>query len=215
MKERILATLLAWVMRALGFTLRLECRDLAGYFDPARRGPFIAAMWHNRILVLPITFERFRHRGQRLAVLTSASRDGGLLSAVVRQFGFETVRGSSSRRGGVALRELHGKLAEGVDVAITPDGPRGPVYTVSPGIIFLAAKTGRPLMLVHVECERCWQLKSWDRFRIPKPFSKVIVTFRLAGPLGELTTNEEFEQARVRFANELSSDDAPEKIATT
>lgn len=214
MKERFLPTLLSWVIRALGLTLRLECRDLAGYFDPSRRRPIIAAAWHNRILVLPIAFERFR-RGQRLAVLTSPSRDGGLLSAVVRRFGVESVRGSSSRRGGVALRELHSKLDEGCDVIITPDGPRGPVYTLGPGIIFLAAQTGLPLLLVQVQYESCWKLKSWDRFRIPKPFSKVTVTLRPAELLGELATDEEFEEARVRFAKELSSDDAPEKIAAT
>ncbi len=164
--------------------------------------------------MLPIAFERFR-RGQRLAVLTSPSRDGGLLSAVVRRFGVESVRGSSSRRGGVALRELHSKLDEGCDVIITPDGPRGPVYTLGPGIIFLAAQTGLPLLLVQVKYERCWKLKSWDRFRIPKPFSKVVITLRPAELLGELATDEEFEEARVRFANELSSDEAPEKIAAT
>jgi lysophospholipid acyltransferase (LPLAT)-like uncharacterized protein len=214
MKERILPTLLSWVIRALALTLRIDCRDYAGYFDPSRRRPFIAAAWHNRILVLPITFERFR-RGQRLAVLTSASRDGGLLSALVRHFGVESVRGSSSRRGGVALRELHSKLDEGCDVLITPDGPRGPVYSLGPGIVFLAAQTGLPLLLVQVKYESCWKLKSWDRFRVPKPFSKVTVTLSPAEPLGELKTDEEFEQARIRFANELSSDEAPEKIAAT
>lgn len=212
MKERILPALLSWVIRLLGLTLRLECRDLAGYFEPSRTRPMIAAAWHNRILALPITFERFR-RGQRLAVLTSASRDGGLLSAVVRRFGVESVRGSSSRRGGAALRELHSKLDKGCDVIITPDGPRGPVYSLSPGIIFLAAQTGLPLLLVQVEYANYWELKSWDRFRIPKPFSKVTVTLRPAELLGELATDEEFEQARVRFANELSSDETPEKIA--
>ncbi|HEV7402853.1 MAG TPA: hypothetical protein VGO11_08010, partial [Chthoniobacteraceae bacterium] len=75
--------------------------------------------------------------------------------------------------------------------------------------------TGLPLLLVQVKYERCWKLKSWDRFRIPKPFSKVVVTLRPAELLGELATDEEFEQARLRFANELSSDEAPEKIATT
>src|SRR4051812_33490566 len=118
-KEPILAFIASWIMRALAATLRLECRDLAGYFDPARTRPYIVGAWHNRILLLPIVFERFR-RGQRLAVLTSASRDGGLLAAIVRQFGIESVRGSSSRRGGLALRELHSRLDEGSDVIVTP-----------------------------------------------------------------------------------------------
>src|SRR4051812_25003662 len=187
MKERILQTLAAWMIRAVGLTLRLECRDHAGLFDPTRQRPFIVAAWHNRIFVLPMTWERFQC-GRPMAVLTSASRDGGLVAAVVGHFGIESVRGSSSRRGGVALRELHSRLDEGSDVLITPDGPRGPVYNPGPGIIFLAAQTGLPLLLVHVHYERYWKLKSWDRFRIPRPFSRVTVTLRAAEPLGELNT---------------------------
>jgi lysophospholipid acyltransferase (LPLAT)-like uncharacterized protein len=146
-------------------------------------------------------------------VLTSASRDGGLLATVVKHFGIESVRGSSSRRGGVALRELHGKLDEGCDVVITPDGPRGPVYTMSPGIIFLAAQTGLPLLCVKVDYENFWSLRSWDQFRIPKPFSRVSVTLRPFLQLGDLRSEDEFAKARLRFANELSSDALPEKIA--
>jgi lysophospholipid acyltransferase (LPLAT)-like uncharacterized protein len=211
MKQELLATFASWLIRGLAFTLRLECRDLAGYFEPSRTRPFIAGAWHNRILLLPFVFERFR-RGQRLAVLTSASKDGGLLASIVKHFGIEAVRGSSSRRGGVALRELHSKLDEGCDVIITPDGPRGPVYSMSPGIVFLAAQTGLPLMCVRVELENFWALKSWDGFRIPKPFSKVSVTLQPADPLGELKTDEEFERARLRFANELSTGAESEKI---
>ena len=210
-KEKIIAFAGSWVMRLLAFTLRLECRDLAGYFDPSRVRPYIVGAWHNRILMLPVTFERFR-RGQRLAVLTSASRDGGLLAAIVRHFGVESVRGSSSRRGGVALRELHSKLDEGCDVIITPDGPRGPVYVMSPGIVFLAAQTGLPLMCTRVDYDRYWELKSWDGFRIPKPFSKVVVTLQRATPLAKLTTDADFEKACARFAKELHSEPEPEKI---
>lgn len=213
-KEPILAFIASWVIRALGFTLRLKCHDLAGYFDPARVRPYICGSWHNRIFILPLVFERYR-RGQRLAVLTSASRDGSLVSALNEQFGLENVRGSSSRRGGVALRELHSKVDEHCDVVITPDGPRGPRYKLSPGIIFLAAQTGLPLMRIHVEYERFWELKSWDRFRIPKPFSKVVVTLSPADPLGELTTDEDFAQAQAHFAKELHTADELEKIAVS
>ena len=202
MKERLLAAFAAGVMRLLYATLRLELRDPGGYFDPERRRPCVAGAWHNRILLLPVVFARFRNR-QRLVVLTSASRDGGLLQRVVRHFGVDSVRGSSSRRGGQALRELQAKLEEGCDVVITPDGPRGPVYEMSPGLAYLAQKTALPFMPVHVEYARYWELKSWDRFRIPKPFSKVVVTLGPMQSLPSTTSDEEFERLRLDLARQL------------
>ena len=193
--------------------MRIECRDLGGYFDPTRQGPILAGAWHNRILLLPVVFARYR-RGQRLVVLTSASRDGGLLAAVVRHFGVEAVRGSSSRRGGQALRELQGKLEEGCDIIITPDGPRGPRYEMSPGLLFLAEKTGLRMMPVHAEYSRYWELKSWDGFRVPKPFSKVTVTLRPMENLESVSTDEEFELARQSFARQLHSETYSAKNTT-
>jgi lysophospholipid acyltransferase (LPLAT)-like uncharacterized protein len=90
----------------------------------------------------------------------------------------ESVRGSSSRKSIVALRLLQKRLEEGSDVAITPDGPRGPVYKINPGLVYLAAKTGIPLMTIRVDYEQFWELRSWDRFRIPKPFSRVHICFQ-------------------------------------
>jgi lysophospholipid acyltransferase (LPLAT)-like uncharacterized protein len=212
-KEALLAALAAGLLRALAATLRIECRDLAGYFAPARRGPILAAVWHNRILLLPVVFARYRG-GQRLVVLTSASRDGGLLAAVVRHFGVQAVRGSSSRRGGQALRELQGKLEEGCDIIITPDGPRGPRYEMSPGLLFLAEKTGFPMLPIHAEYSRYWELKSWDGFRIPKPFSKVIVTLQPLEKLRPIGTDEEFELARQAFTRQLHPESYRAETAT-
>jgi len=90
-------------------------------------------------------------------------------------FGMGAVRGSSSRGGVKALLLLRAQLREGVDVAITPDGPRGPVYEPSPGLLRLAVKTGLPVMAIRVDYERYWEIRSWDKFRIPKPFSRVHV----------------------------------------
>ena len=197
----------SWLMRGLGATLRIQFNDLAGYFDPKRQQPCIVAAWHNRILVLPICFGRLKNV-QRLIVLTSASRDGALLAGVVRSFGMDAVRGSSSRRGATALRELAGELESGADVIITPDGPRGPRYVLSPGIIFLAQKTGLPLMRVQVDYERYWELKSWDRFRIPKPFSRATVTLHPFEKLEFNEGDEDLEAPRQRFEAMLRKDQA-------
>jgi lysophospholipid acyltransferase (LPLAT)-like uncharacterized protein len=211
MKDRLLPWLLYGILRLLYGTVRLELQDSVDYFKPVARRPYLVAAWHNRILLLP-PFFRAHRRGQRLAVLTSASRDGGLLAAVVQKFGLEVVRGSSSRRGSTALRELQGKLADGCDVIITPDGPRGPVYEISPGIVFLAAQTGLPILRLAVEYSRFWELKSWDRFRIPKPFSKVVITVEVAKPVGSLETDEALKEACAQLANELHSTASVERM---
>ena len=174
--------LLAWLggilLRLLGGTLRWTFVDEAGYMQRTGPDPWLVGVWHNRILCLPLCFEWLCRCRRRLTILTSASRDGEILSNLVAGFGMETVRGSSSRKGVLALRQLQNRLEEGSDVAITPDGPRGPVYKVSPGLFYLAAKTGRPVMTIRVDYESYWEMRSWDGFRVPKPFSKVRITFQ-------------------------------------
>jgi hypothetical protein len=136
--------------------------------------------------------------------LTSASKDGELLASIVRRFGLGAVRGSSSRRGALALRELTEVLARGdSDVIITPDGPRGPRYVLSPGLVYLAQKTALPLMRVQVDYTRFWELKSWDRFRIPKPFSKVDITLHPFEELSFSSSEADIEPERLRFEARL------------
>jgi lysophospholipid acyltransferase (LPLAT)-like uncharacterized protein len=168
-----LATVL---LKLLGGTLRWTFEDQAGYCSRAPGSPFIVGVWHNRILVLPLVFEWFCRRCHPVSILTSPSRDGALLSAFMANFGMSAVRGSSSRGGVKALLLLRAQLREGVDIAITPDGPRGPVYEPSAGLLRLAVKTGLPVMAIRVDYERYWEIQSWDKFRIPKPFSRVYVT---------------------------------------
>ena len=165
------------LMKLLGRTLEWKLDDKAGYLTRALDEPILIATWHNRIFALPLCYMWMCHSRRPLTVLTSPSRDGALLEALVAQFGIGAVRGSSSRRGITALRELQAELENHTDVIITPDGPRGPAYKLSPGLVFLASKTRLPIMIVHVDYERFWELRSWDKFRVPKPFSRVKVTF--------------------------------------
>ncbi len=113
-----------------------------------------------------------RRHPRKLAALVSASKDGALLAAVLGKFGVAQVRGSSSRRGPQALLELtsHGQM--GYDLALTPDGPKGPRYVVQPGVISLAQVTGFPIIAVTCNTYRKISLKSWDGFQIPLPFSR-------------------------------------------
>ena len=174
-KAVVLGTLAGWLMRALCATLRMKVEDRARLAD--REGPVIFCLWHNRIFAVPAAWRRLTGGRPRVVVLTSASHDGAMLARAVGVFGLGTVRGSTSRRAVAALVALRRALQEGVGVCLTPDGPRGPRYVFQPGALKLAESTGVELVPVHVGFSSAWTLRSWDRFRIPRPFSRVSVVF--------------------------------------
>ena len=192
------------LLQILARTLRYEMDDRAGVIGKPVQRNYIAALWHNRLLLISFVLKKF-FPGRSGAGLISASRDGDLIADVTQRFGFDVVRGSSSRMGASALRELSDVLASGRDVLITPDGPRGPAYELGPGIIFLAQKTGAPVVPVNMEYSSCWRVKSWDRFIIPKPFSKVRVIIGQPEQIRSTTTDEEFERERLRLQNVMMS----------
>jgi len=173
-KSALLGTLAGWLIRLLALTLRVKVRDDAGLGDAGTADtPVIYALWHNRILVVPPVWKKLCGRHRSSKVLTSASHDGDMVAKAMAVFDLGAIRGSSSRRGVAALVGLRKALREGFDVCVTPDGPRGPRYRVQPGVVKLASSTGVPLVLVHVRYSSAWRLRSWDRFVIPKPFSRV------------------------------------------
>ncbi len=177
-REKILASIAATLARLLFRTLRLEIIDRSGFLTTPCQEPVIMTFWHNRIPAIAVGFLRkYQHRVRRgVIVLTSPSKDGDILAEVMKRLGMGSVRGSSSRRGSTALRELTAKLEEGYDLAITPDGPRGPKYSLGPGVIFLAQKTGLRILPLHARYHRAFHLKTWDSFAIPWPFSKITIT---------------------------------------
>ena len=128
--------------------------------------------------------------------MVSASKDGGLLARILERFGAQPVRGSSSRRGPQALLELTSWAERGYDLAITPDGPRGPCYVVQDGAIALAQLTGFPLVPVAYNLNWKIRLKSWDRFQIPLPFARCDVTFDHAIRLPHDASEAEREKVR-------------------
>ncbi len=170
-----------WLFRGLvtliGSTLRYRVEDAGGVFGRTPPRPLIFAFWHNRIFLVPHLYRRFwRPRDHdRGAVLVSRSKDGQLLAEVLSAFRLRCVRGSSSRGGAEALRELTRLVEEGYDIGITPDGPRGPRYVLQPGVVNLARLTGAPIVPVSYRLDWKHTLKSWDRFMIPLPFSRCTV----------------------------------------
>ena len=191
-----------WLLQIWARTLRYEVDDQAGVVGTPVRENYIAALWHNRLLLISFVLKKFLPQRPG-AGLISASRDGDLISDLTRRFGFDVVRGSSSRLGASALRELEKVLATGRDVLITPDGPRGPAYELGPGIVFLAQKTGTPIVPINVEFGRCWRLGRWDGFMVPVPFTRAEVTFGQLYFVKQTQTNADFEAERVRLEQTL------------
>ncbi len=183
-------------------TLRYEIDDRAGVVGKRTDQNYIGALWHNRLLIFPFVLQRF-FSNRRGAALISASRDGELLADAITRFGFDVVRGSSSRLGASAILQLTDVLASGRDVVITPDGPRGPAYELGPGIIFLARKSGAAVLPVNMEYSRCWRLKSWDRFILPRPFAKIRVIIGQPHRVRSTNTVDDFEAERLRLQDAM------------
>jgi lysophospholipid acyltransferase (LPLAT)-like uncharacterized protein len=177
LKQRIALAIIpriaSFVICCLGITLRYRdvCDPgaLPGYDTPP---PAVYAFWHRCLLA---GAWRFRHNG--VAILISRSFDGELIARTVERLGFIAIRGSSSRDGAAGLRNLQRAYLAGHYCAVTADGPRGPAQIAKPGVVQLAKLAGSTVGAFYVHPERAWQLRSWDRFLIPKPFSRVTVSW--------------------------------------
>ena len=194
--DRIKASLIAAAAAPL---IALLCRTYrwtvegAEHYDSvlaSGRQP-ILALWHGRILP---GLHHFRHRG--VVVITSQNFDGEWIARILHRFGFGTARGSTSRGGVRALVQLRRAMAAGRPAAFTVDGPRGPARVVQPGVAFLAGITGNPVLPYHIEANRHWTLRSWDRTQIPKPFSRVALV--IGPPIQVPDSSEEAITAGLR-----------------
>lgn len=190
------------LLRVWARTLRFHIDDRAAVVGTPPNERYIGALWHNRLLLLPHVLHTYLPN-RKGAALISASRDGDLLADFVSRFGYEVVRGSSSRRGATAMLQLADVIATGRDAVITPDGPRGPAYQIGGGIVFLAQKSGAGVIPINMEYESYWRLKSWDRFILPRPFSSVRVIFGAPHRVQPTSNDAEFESERLRLQNAM------------
>jgi len=131
--------------------------------------PLIFACWHGELLMLPYLYAQYR-KIPHAKVLISSHFDGMLISKTIKYFGLETIAGSTNRNAAKVLIQGIKSLRDGYDIGITPDGPKGPRHQVADGIIVMAQKTNTKIVLIRVLPTKYWQLKSWDKFIIPKPF---------------------------------------------
>lgn len=153
--------------------------------------PIVFTVWHGRMLPLA-----WYHRDQGITILVSPHADGDVGVRIAQSFGFRTERGSTYRDAGRALLRMSRAAAEGREVVFTPDGPRGPAETVSPGALIVAQRSGAPIVPVTAGARHAWRLRSWDRFLIPKPFARVTVVYGDAVYVDEPTARDAAAEAQ-------------------
>ena len=161
------------LINLLGLSWRVRVKNAEGWQRlRAEKKPWVFALWHSTLL--PAAFQ---HRRQGIAVLVSEHRDGELIARTLAAWGNSTVRGSTTRGGSRALLAMIKELEQGVVVAVTPDGPRGPALKFQGGTLIAAQRAQVPVVPLTVHADRAWRLKSWDRFMIPKPFARVTIAY--------------------------------------
>jgi len=174
------------ILHSLCRTLKIESEG-EGVMEMYRKEgqPIVYAFWHGRHFLL------VHYMGNRgISVVVSLSHDGSLIANILLKSGFGVVRGSSHRNPVRALVDAVKQMKQGQHIAFTVDGPKGPVHRVKPGAVYLAKKMNALIIPVTVGYSRYWELSSWDRYRIPKPFSRARIIFdtpyRLSGDMSEL-----------------------------
>ncbi|GIW82102.1 MAG: hypothetical protein KatS3mg105_3909 [Gemmatales bacterium] len=189
---KIVAFFGAWIIRLWMRTLRYRYWPLGINVDP-RLEPkqrYLYAFWHENMLLPAYCYGR-----PDIYILISQHADGELIAEICRHLRFRLIRGSTTRGGAKAVRHM---LEAGKDahLAITPDGPRGPRRTVQPGLIYVASKTGLPIIAAGMAYRKAWRLNSWDRFAVPKPWTTAAVVTLDPIPIPPDLTGEQLEHYR-------------------
>jgi len=197
-KRGLVFRLLWLISTGLAATVRFQIvgwDKLTKILEDGRGG--LVLPWHG-VTMLPIYY----CRNMGFYSLVSLSNDGDLQNAILRSRGFRTVRGSSGRGGARALLELTRRLQEGGVMAHTPDGPKGPPKKVQPGTVYLAKRSGCPVLPVGVACKPCWRLGSWDSHMVPYPFARAVIFF--GDPLS-ISGDEDDAEAASRIENAINN----------
>lgn len=164
---RLASVLLYWLIKVIGLTVRYE---VTGWENHTEDRPLVYCFWHNRI---PIATHFWRNRG--IVVMSSRSFDSEYIARFIQRFGYGAARGSSTRGARAALIQMIRAVRAGKSAAFTVDGPRGPIYEAKPGAVLLAEKAGADILPFSISLDRYWELPSWDRIQIPKPWAKARV----------------------------------------
>ena len=173
MKNHLGGTIARWVVSLLGLTWRVRTHGREHLQELRRQGrPFAFALWHRHLLPLV-----WYHRGDPTELVVSAHDNGGYLARAARGWGYGLIRGSSTRGGFAAFRRMLRVLQRGGEIAVTPDGPRGPAGVAKSGVVVAIQIADASIVPIAVASSSSWKLRSWDEFRIPKPFARVHVFY--------------------------------------
>lgn len=196
-KRKILAKFLPLLGYLLVRAIVATCKKKFTINFEIPKTPIIFAFWHDELLLQPLLYQKFREK-PNASVMISEHFDGEIIAKLVKYFGLDSIRGSARKGGARVLLQAIKQVREGQDVAITPDGPKGPRHSVAEGIVLLAQKTGLPIVCYNYDASKKWRLKSWDRFIIPKPFCTL--SFIASEPI---------------YLNDMSMEDAKQKVYDT
>lgn len=202
LRTRVAIRLGGLLLKTLGATWRLRVHGADEYKARNAAGQHVVlVLWHGQMLACT-----YAH-ATPTAVMVSEHRDGEIIARILGVFGFSAVRGSSSRGGARVLLEAAATLRRGMDIAITPDGPRGPRHSYAPGALTLAHRAGVPIVSITAHVDRSWRLRSWDAFEIPKPFARVTVAYSPARAVHAESAREAAALAP-EFAAHIRADEA-------
>ncbi len=165
----ILAPRIVWILL---WILYLSCKNRFYIHEDIKKSNTILAFWHGEFLMLPFLYKKMRNK-PKIFVISSEHFDGELITRLFSYYGFKSIRGSSTRGGRKVLIQAFGKLKDGYDIAITPDGPKGPYHSIADGVVAMSQKTGIGITPVKAIANNFFELNTWDRFKIPKPFSTI------------------------------------------
>lgn len=198
---RCVTALTSLVLRLLLASIRWQRLDHSnGIIANAEAKPVIFINWHCRLLSMPAMLKNIP-----TAYIISPSQDGQLISGTVKPLGVDTIWGSRSKKAISGYRDMRRRLAQGLHVGITPDGPRGPARKAAPGAILLAKASGIPLIPVAWSSDRIWRLNSWDRLAIPKPFSRGIQIFGAPIYIAPDASAEDIEKAIISLEDAVNA----------
>jgi lysophospholipid acyltransferase (LPLAT)-like uncharacterized protein len=188
------------VIKIISWTYKIRVMNLDIEKDILKRGHIpIYASWHQRFFPGIVFFATRKP----ISIMISQSRDGELISKIVNVLGWHPVRGSSSKGGGQALKDIKKLVRRGYKIAHIVDGPRGPLGVIKPGLLVIAQASGMPIVPTITSAEKKWVFNSWDRFMVPKPFSRVIIRFSDEIHIPRKLQGDDFEEKRLSIEETL------------
>ena len=171
-KKYLQVTLVPYILYLITKLIYLTNKKIFHFPKNIPNEPFIASFWHGELLLQPFVFRKIRGKDTFKAIISNHS-DGESIAKMVNLLGVGSVRGSSSKGGAKALIGAIKELKQGGDIAITPDGPRGPRHSVADGVVAISQKTKAKILVFSYRCSKYWELNSWDKFIVPKPFGQI------------------------------------------